>query len=227
VQGDEGLPVDAHFDDLLEDAPDAMLLVGSDGRIRLVNKQVERVFGYLRQELLGQPMEVLVPPRFRLTHEAQRRAYAVSPHLRPMGAGLDLYGVRKDGIEFPAEISLSPVTTAEGPMVMAAVRDVSGRKRARTLRWKELTLDPVRLRASAGGVVLKLSPLEFKMASLFLDNPGRVFTREELLQLLWEDGKEKLRTVDARVKRLRVRLGEHGHAIETVHGMGYRLRPQG
>jgi DNA-binding response OmpR family regulator len=76
-------------------------------------------------------------------------------------------------------------------------------------------------------VDLKLTPLEFKLASLFLDNPGRVFTREELLRLIWEDGREKVRTVDARVKRLRVRLGEHGQAIETVHGFGYRLRPPG
>ena len=240
--------LETSFRALIEQAPDAMLLIAHDGRVRLVNQQAENIFGYPREELLGQRMEILVPTRFRAGHAALREAYAAAPRPRPMAADLELYGLRKDTSEFAAEISLSAVNTVEGPMVMAAIRDVSERKRLeelrragdavtgrapaedptgvlpRVLEWRGLELDRFRLRAFARGVDLKLSQLEFKMACVFLENPGRVFSREELLHLVWEGGTEKVRTVDARVKRLRVRLGDHGKGIETVHGLGYRLR---
>jgi PAS domain S-box-containing protein len=118
------------FRALLEAAPDAMVIVDEAGTIKLVNAQTEAVFGYPRQELLGRPVEVLVPGRFRADHPAHRTGYAANQQVRPMGAGLDLYGVRRDGSEFPVEISLSPLATSDGLLVSAAVRDVSDRKAA-------------------------------------------------------------------------------------------------
>ena len=114
---------------LLDSAPDAMVVAGADGRITLVNTQTERLFGYARAELLGQPVEVLVPERFWADHRRHRANYMQNTQARPMGAGLELYGIRKDGKEFPVEISLSPQHTADGVMVSSTIRDISHRKR--------------------------------------------------------------------------------------------------
>ncbi|MGW7133915.1 PAS domain S-box protein [Streptomyces bobili] len=118
------------FRGLLEAAPDAMVIVDDAGRIRLVNAQTEMLFGYRREELLGQPVELLIPGRFHAQHAQHREAYAATRQVRPMGAGLELNGLRKDGTEFPVEISLSPLETTDGLLVSAAVRDVSDRKAA-------------------------------------------------------------------------------------------------
>ncbi|MEW2164723.1 PAS domain S-box protein [Streptomyces sp. NPDC007084] len=118
------------FRGLLEAAPDAMVIVDDTGTIRLVNAQTEALFGYRREELLGHPVELLVPGRFRTHHTLHRDGYAANRQVRPMGAELELHGLRKDGTEFPVEISLSPLETTDGLLVSAAVRDVSDRKRA-------------------------------------------------------------------------------------------------
>jgi PAS domain S-box-containing protein len=123
------ISVEANFGAILDASPDAMLVVDQQGHIVVANLQCEQIFGYTPSQLVGQKIEILVPPRFRAKHPGHRAGYfSGDPHLRPMGAGLDLYGLRQDGTEFPVEVSLSPVRTPQGPMVISAIRDVTARR---------------------------------------------------------------------------------------------------
>lgn len=117
------------FQAYLEVAPDPKVVVGADGRVLLVNHLTEEIFGYPRAELIGQFVEMLLPARFRERHRDHRMDFIDQPRVRAMGEGLELLGVRKDGTEFPVDISLGPVTTSQGTVTVAAVRDATERKR--------------------------------------------------------------------------------------------------
>jgi two-component system, sensor histidine kinase len=115
---------------VLDSSPDALVLVDRDGHILFVNQQLSTLFGYGKEELRGKRIELLLPERFRAHHVTHRADFAVENRSRPMGAGLDLWGRRRDGSEFPVEISLSPVHERGQMFVAAAIRDITDRKRA-------------------------------------------------------------------------------------------------
>ncbi|HLN52694.1 MAG TPA: PAS domain S-box protein [Lentimicrobium sp.] len=121
---------ESRFQALLESAPDAMVIVNKFGQIILVNAQTEKLFGYEREELIGKEVEILIPNRYHNPHVEHRKGYFEDPRIREMGAGLELFGKRKDATEFPVEVSLSPLKLEEGIFVSAAVRDISLQKKA-------------------------------------------------------------------------------------------------
>jgi PAS domain S-box-containing protein len=140
---------EAKFRGLLESAPDGIVVVDHSGRIVIVNSQTERIFGYSRDELVGQPIEILVPIRYKQVHVAHRNGYFGNPKTRPMGgSSTSLTGCKKDGTEFPVEISLSPMHTGPELLVTAAIRDISERKQVETrlrtsLKEKEVLLKEI------------------------------------------------------------------------------------
>jgi PAS domain S-box-containing protein len=148
---------EARFRGLLDSAPDAIVIIDRAGQINLINNQAEKWFGYSRDELIGQPVEQLIPERFRGRHTVYRQDYSEKPVVRPMGAGVELFGRRKNGTEFPVEISLSPLKSAGGLLVTGIIRDITLRKRAEEAqhlieaRYRELVNNlPVGVYRSSG-----------------------------------------------------------------------------
>ena len=154
--------IEARFRDLLESMPDAIVIVHPSGRIMMTNSQAERLFGYTDGGLRGKPVELLLPQRYRRVHMAYRSRYFAEPRRRAMGLGLELYGLRRDGTEFPVEISLSPLKTEEGTVVMSAIRDIAERRTAE-LKFKgllESAPDAIVIVDRAGKIVLVNSQAE-------------------------------------------------------------------
>jgi PAS domain S-box-containing protein len=131
------------FERVVESAPSAIVAVDQQGKIVLVNSQVARIFGYQAKELVGQSVELLVPERFRRGHPDYRTRFSVKPQTRPMGAGRDLYAVRKDGSEFPVTIGLNPIETEQGMLVLSAIVDITERKRAEEEIQRLASSDPL------------------------------------------------------------------------------------
>lgn len=125
-------PAEAQFQSLLESAPDAIVIVNAAGQMVIINQQAELLFGYPRSELLGRPVELLIPAHTHAAHRKHREGYIANPHTRPMGVGYTLMGRRKDGSKFPAEVSLSPLHSGQRLLVTSVIRDVSERMRAET-----------------------------------------------------------------------------------------------
>jgi PAS domain S-box-containing protein len=154
---------DALFRGLVESAPDGVVIADEAGRIVLINSQTETLFGYSREELLGQSVEILLPARFRDSHVGVRRGYTASPRTRPMGAGLDLHGRRKDGGEFPVSISLSPIRVGPALYVFSDIRDISEQRESEK-RIRELNRSLARQNAELQAINQELEAFSYSVS---------------------------------------------------------------
>ena len=205
------------FEQLLEAAPDAIVGVDEAGRIMLVNQQVERVFGYAREELLGERVERLVPERFHRAHVVHRGRYFADPGTRSMGAELDLFGLRKDGTEFPAEISLSSIEVESGALAIAAIRDITERLVAQSVANEE-----VHRREIVAAMLQAEEAERGRIATSLHDDTIQVMTAAMIAidRVLKTTGdEERLRTA---LKRARETLEQ---ATERTRRLTFQLRP--
>ncbi len=173
----------SYYRDLVEAAPDAILVVDQRGLIELVNRQAEVLFGYSRAELIGQPVDLLVPVRAKAVHPSHRSAYFGDPRTRPMGAGLDLTARRKDGSEVPVDISLSPLETDRGTVVSVAIRDITERKRA------EKALQDAYAKVSASVAELERHDRDMTLVNEMGDLLQSCLTTEEAHQVISQYGR--------------------------------------
>jgi PAS domain S-box-containing protein len=216
VLGIDRAPTRDEFRTLFESAPNGVVVVDDGGRIVLVNAQMERKFGYSRDELVGQPVEVLLPQDARSGHAGFRKAFARAPQTRPMGNGRDLLGRRKDGSEFPIEIGLNPISTTAGNLVMATVVDITARKRAAERLAAALAeRDDFRRRS-----VRAQEDERLRLAHELHDQTGQSLTAVMLeLKSIETLVDERDR---GRFRLLRLRLEQMG---QTLHQVAWELRP--
>lgn len=210
----------------LETAPDAMVITDSQGAISMVNDQTERMFGYSERELIGQPVEMLMPERFRAAHLREQPEHTEPPVTRLMGAGQELYGLRKDGFEFPVEVSLSPVETAEGIYISRTIRDVTDRKLlAEQIRWAAILEERSRLARDVHdtlaqgftGIILNLEAAEQACADL----PQEV---RERIALARKVARESLNQARRSVLALSNALPPSGNLATAVRNFADRYR---
>ena len=209
-------PTRDEFRMLFESAPNGVLVVDSIGLMVLANERLERKFGYSRGELIGQPVEMLVPERFRNGHLSLRRAFSPAPKSRPMGAGRELFGSRKDGSEFPIEIGLNPITTRNGNFVMATVVDIS----LRMLSGKNLSAALTERDHLRRRLMQVQEDERLRLAHELHDQTGQSLTAallelKGLETLMKEDGRHRVRT-------LRKSMEQMG---KTLHRIAWELRP--
>lgn len=199
----EATRTDEELRALLETAPDAMVLVDQEGRIVLVNRQTERLFGYSRQELIGRPVEILIPQQYRKLHVQHRAGYLQDPKTRPMGAGLELRGRRKDGSEFPLDLSLGPMATPQGTWTTAAIRDISERQRKeRQLHESHERLQELTRRLELETSRLKEAQAVAHIGSGELDLASERITWSDEIYRIFEIDRGELDTYDALMARI-------------------------
>jgi PAS domain S-box-containing protein len=156
----------------VESAPNAMVMINAAGEIMMVNAQTETLFGYRREELIGQPVEMLIPERLRAQHPAERARYFESPQTRAMGLGPDLYGTRKDGSEFPVEIGLNPIETDEGTLVLSAIVDITERKKIDQMKNEFISTVSHELRTPLTSIIGSLGLIRAGAAGEFSEAAG-------------------------------------------------------
>jgi len=209
-------PTREEFQVLFEHAPNGVVVVDGDGLMALVNTRMEEMFGYGREELVGQPVEMLIPERLRAGHAEYRTLFAVRPESRPMGAGGDLFGRRRDGVEFPVEIGLNPIRTLAGDLMMATVVDVTARKRS--AEWLDAALaerDDLRRRFMQAQEHERV-----RLARDLHDQTGQSLTAA-MLELKGIESSVDPGGRD-RIRQLRKQMEEMG---KTLHRVAWELRP--